>query len=69
VSQVPNNKMRSETAVAIVVTCGYVCFRNLGFEKLFFKLFFIYLLLKKLINKKYFSIKKKFSLISRKVFF
>ena len=34
-----------------------------------FKLFYIYLSLEKLINGKYFSVKKKFSLVFRKVFF
>ena len=45
------------------------------FEKSFFKLFYIYLLLEKLINekyfpvnRKYFPVKKKFDLVSRKVF-
>jgi len=45
-------------------------------EKLFFKFYYVYLLLEKLINKKYFSVnekyfpvKEKFSLVSRKVFF
>jgi len=37
-------------------------------EKLLLKFFYIYLLLEKLINKKYFPVKKKFDLISRKVF-
>jgi uncharacterized protein YlzI (FlbEa/FlbD family) len=36
-------------------------------EKLFFKFFYIYLLLKKLINGKHFPVKKKFDLISRKI--
>jgi hypothetical protein len=47
-----------------------------GFKKLFFKFFYICLVLEKLVNKKYFlvnekyfSAKEKFSLISRKVFF
>jgi hypothetical protein len=38
-------------------------------EILPFKLFVFYLLLKKLINKKHFPVKEKFSLVSRKVFF
>jgi len=33
-----------------------------------FKLFYVYLLLEKLINEKHFTIKEKFSLVSRKVF-
>jgi hypothetical protein len=32
-------------------------------------MFYIYLLLKKLINKKYFSVKEKFSLVFKKMFF
>jgi hypothetical protein len=36
--------------------------------KLFFKLFCVYLLLKKLINGKYFTVKEKFGLVSRKIF-
>jgi hypothetical protein len=39
------------------------------FEKLFFKLFCICLPLEKLVNGKYFSVKEKFDLVSRKVFF
>jgi hypothetical protein len=42
--------------------------RKVIFLKLFFKCFYIYLLLKKLINKKCFSVKEKFSLVSKKVF-
>jgi hypothetical protein len=38
------------------------------FEKLFFKFFYVYLSLKKLINGKHFPVKGKFSLVSRKVF-
>jgi hypothetical protein len=38
-------------------------------RKLFFKLFCVYLLLKKLINGKYFTVKEKFGLVSRKIFF
>ena len=40
----------------------------LVFGKLFFKLFCVDLLLKKLVNKKYFPVKEKFDLVSRKVF-
>jgi uncharacterized protein YlzI (FlbEa/FlbD family) len=39
------------------------------FGKLFFKLSCVYLLLEKLVNEKYFSVKEKFGLVSRKVFF
>jgi len=49
--------------------------KKIVFRKLFFKFFYIYLLLKKLIyekyfpvNGKYFPIKEKFDLVSRKVF-
>jgi len=38
-------------------------------EKSFSKLFCVYLLLKKLVNRKYFPVKEKFSLVFRKVFF
>jgi len=44
-------------------------FWNLIFEKLLFKLFNVCLSLEKLVNEKYFSVKKKFGLVSRKVFF
>jgi hypothetical protein len=47
----------------------YVCFWKVVFEKLFFKLFCIYLLLKKFVNEKHFSVKEKFGLVFRKVFF
>ena len=47
---------------------GYVCHEIYFFKKLFFKFFCVCLLLKKLVNEKYFSIKEKFSLVSRKVF-
>jgi len=43
--------------------------RKLIFKKLFFKLFCIYLLLEKLVNIKYFPVKEKFGLVSKKVFF
>jgi len=39
------------------------------FKKLFSKLLCICLLLEKLVNEKHFSIKEKFSLVFRKVFF
>ena len=42
---------------------------KLLFRKLFFKFLCVYLLLKKLINRKYFLIKEKFGWIFRKVFF
>jgi len=52
-----------------------VCFRENVFRKLFFKFFYIYLLLEKLVNRKYFPVngkhfpvKEKFGLVSRKVF-
>jgi hypothetical protein len=38
------------------------------FKKSFFKLSCVYLLLKKLINKKHFPVKEKFDLVSMKVF-
>ena len=41
---------------------------KLNFKKLFYIFFCVYLLLKKLINKIYFLVEKKFSLIIRKVF-
>jgi hypothetical protein len=40
-----------------------VCFIENSFLKLFFKFFYIYLLLEKLVNEKYFPVKKKFDLI------
>jgi hypothetical protein len=50
-------------------------FSKVVFEKLFFKIFYIFLSLKKLINEKrflvngkHFPVKEKFDLISRKVF-
>jgi hypothetical protein len=48
---------------------GAFVFQNIVFEKLFFKFFCVYLTLEKLINEKYFPVKEKFSLISKKVFF
>jgi hypothetical protein len=42
---------------------------KLVFQKLFFKFFCVCLLLEKLVNKKYFSVKEKFGLVSSKVFF
>jgi len=39
------------------------------FKKVFFKFSCVYLLLKRLVNEKYFSVKEKFNLVSRKVFF
>jgi hypothetical protein len=39
------------------------------FNKLFFKLSCVYLLLEKLVKENYFSVKKEFGLIFRKVFF
>jgi hypothetical protein len=41
---------------------------SLFFWKLFWKFFYVYLQLKKLINKKYFLVKKKIRLVFRKVF-
>jgi len=38
------------------------------FKKLFFKFFYICLLLKKLINEKYILVKEKFDLLSKKMF-
>jgi hypothetical protein len=38
------------------------------FEKLFFKFFCVYLPLENLVNEKYFPVKEKFGLVSRKVF-
>jgi hypothetical protein len=43
-------------------------YRNLFFIKLYFKFFYVCLILKKLINKKYLPVKWKFSLVFRKVF-
>jgi hypothetical protein len=43
-------------------------FWNLFFEKSLFKLSCVYLLLEKLVNGKYFPVKGKFGLVSRKVF-
>jgi hypothetical protein len=44
-------------------------FKKVFFRNLFFKFFCVYLSLEKLVNEKHFSIKKKFSLVFRKVFF
>jgi hypothetical protein len=38
------------------------------FKKLFSKLFCVYLLLEKLVNGKYFTVKEKFGLVSKKIF-
>jgi hypothetical protein len=43
-------------------------FKKVIFEILLIKFFYVYFSLEKLVNKKYFSVKEKFSLISRKVF-
>jgi len=43
-------------------------FQKIVFEKLFLNFFYIYLLLKKLVNRKHFPVNEKFSLVSRKVF-
>jgi len=45
-----------------------LCFLNLFFEKLFFKFFYIYLPLKKLVNKKYFPVKKNLIWFKEKCF-
>jgi len=47
---------------------GYVWFLNLFFKKLFFKFFYVCLLLKKMVNEKYFPVKEKFNLVSKKIF-
>jgi len=47
---------------------GCVCFRKVISEKWFFKFFYVCLLLKKFVKEKYFSVKRKFGLVSRKVF-
>jgi len=47
---------------------GYVWFLNWFFKKLFFKFFCVYLLLKKMVNEKYFPVKEKFDLVSKKIF-
>jgi hypothetical protein len=51
----------SHETIKILITClfGGKCF----------KFFYIYLLLKNLINKKYFSVKNKFGLVFKKIFF
>jgi len=46
-----------------------VCILKSDFRELFFKFFYVFLLLEKLTNKKYFSVKEKFDLVIRKVFF
>ena len=47
---------------------GWVCFPETNFQKIIFQLSCIYLPVKKLVNGKHFSVKEKFSLVSRKVF-
>jgi hypothetical protein len=41
----------------------YFVLRKVVFRKIFFKFLYVYLLLEKLVNKKYFAMKEKFSLI------
>jgi len=43
-------------------------FKKVILKILLIKFFYVYFSLEKLVNKKYFSVKEKFSLISRKVF-
>jgi len=45
-----------------------IVFWKLVFRKLFFKFFYVCLSLEKLVNGKYFPVKGKFSLVSRKIF-
>jgi len=51
------------------VTKAMFVSQKLIFKKLFFKIFCVCLSLEKLVNKKHFSVKEKFSLVFRKVFF
>ena len=51
----------------IIYTKSFVSWKMI-FKKWFFIFFYICLLLKRLVNEKYFSIKEKFSLIFRKIF-
>jgi len=48
---------------------GPVCFIESGFLKTTFQLFYIYLPLEKLINKKHFLVKEMFGVVFKKVFF
>jgi len=50
------------------VLAALCLFSETSFRKLLFKFFYIYLLLEKLVNEKYFPIKGKFGLVFRKVF-
>jgi len=43
-------------------------FSKTGFQKSFFKLFYVCLSLEKLVNRKHFPVKGKFGLVSRKIF-
>jgi hypothetical protein len=51
----------------IIYTKSFVSWKMI-FKKWFFIFFYICLLLKRLVNEKYFSVKEKFSLIFRKIF-
>jgi hypothetical protein len=65
-------KISLETFVSYTAFSNYFeamfIFLKVIFRKLFFKLYCIYLPLKKLVNRKHFSVKGKFGLVSRKVF-
>jgi len=61
-------RAKSITKATWLVNTKLNLYAILFFEKLFFKFFYIYLLLKKLINGKHFLVKEKFSLIFKKVF-
>jgi len=62
-------RIYNSTAGVILKIYAHVVYKKkVIFLKLFLKFFYVYLLLKKLINEKHFSVKEKFSLVSRKVF-
>jgi len=50
------------------LTYAIIVFWKVVFEKLFFKIFYVCLLLEKLVNGKHFPVNGKFGLVSRKVF-
>lgn len=54
--------------ILIFYTKAIFVSRNSLYKKLLFKFFCVCLPLEKLINEKHFSVKEKFSLVSRKVF-
>jgi hypothetical protein len=60
-------KVRKKISLSSLIKTSFV-WQKMIFWKLLFKFFCVCLPLKKLVNKKYFSVKEKFGLVSRKVF-